>query len=92
MPRIRPFAPRKRKAAAAAEALAGHLDGAEGWAGRRTSARLASGARECVTYEGGERVVVRRGGASTVPTHEDEGGADGDVMDEGECDRACRDV
>ena len=81
--RIRPLAPHKRKAAAAAEALEGHLNGTEGWAGRRTSARLASGVRECVTYEGGERVVVRRGGASTALEHE-EGEDDGDAMDEGE--------
>ena len=61
--RIRPYAARKRPAEAAADAFA---EAEARVAGRRTSARLSGGARELATYEGGERVVVRRGGACSA--------------------------
>ena len=77
--RIRPYAARKRPAETAADAFA---EAEARVAGRRTSARLAGGARAFVTYAGGERVVVRRGGARTAPQHVD-GSGDGDVTDTG---------
>ena len=66
---------RKRRAEAAVDAFA---EAEARVAGRRTSARLAGGARALVTYEGGERVVVRRGGPRTAPMHV-EGEDDGDT-------------
>ena len=47
--------------------------------GARRSARLSVGRAEVVTYAGGERVVVRRGGAGTAPMQV-EGADDGDTM------------
>ena len=75
--RLRPYAPRKRRSDAAAEAAA-----ASRVEGTRRSARLAGGRLEVVEYVGGERVVVRRGGAGTAQMHA--GAADGDVVDMGE--------
>ena len=75
--RLRPYAPRKRRSDAAAEAAV-----ASQAEGTRRSARLAGGRLEVVEYVGGERVVVRRGGAGTAQMHA--GAADGDVVDMGE--------
>ena len=77
--RIRPYAARKRPAEAAEDAFA---EVEARVAGRRTSARLSGGARALVTYAGGERVVVRRGGACTAP-RQDGGSDDGDTADMG---------